>query len=127
MNEEKTKNLADEFPELFVDLYGDKRETCMAWGITCGDGWFDLIYYLCANIQNYITSNHMPQPKILQIKEKFGKLRFYISESDDYIRGMKWMAETISGMTCEICGEKGTLHLMAVRCKKHRKKENYGR
>jgi len=39
-----------------------------------------------------------------QVKEKFGTLRFYYSGGDDYIRGMVSLAESLSGVTCESCG-----------------------
>lgn len=43
----------------------------------------------------------------LQVKEKFGGLRFYVSGSDKYIRGMIYMAENLSLVTCEECGKPG--------------------
>jgi len=43
-----------------------------------------------------------------QVKEKFGTLRFYYSGGDDYIRGLVSMAESMSGVTCEECGNPGT-------------------
>jgi hypothetical protein len=39
-----------------------------------------------------------------QVKEKFGTLRFYYQGGDDYIRGMVSLAESLSGVTCESCG-----------------------
>jgi hypothetical protein len=45
-----------------------------------------------------------------QVKEKFGTLRFYYggggsNESErGYVRGLIQMAESISGRTCEVCG-----------------------
>lgn len=44
----------------------------------------------------------------LQVKEKFGGLRFYYSGGDDYIRGVVSMAEEMSYRTCEECGAPGT-------------------
>ena len=42
-----------------------------------------------------------------QVKEKFGTLRFYYTGGDDYIHGMVTMAESMSGVTCETCGNPG--------------------
>lgn len=42
-----------------------------------------------------------------QVKEKFGTLRFYYSGGDDYISGLVSMAESMSGVTCEECGNPG--------------------
>jgi len=42
-----------------------------------------------------------------QVKEKFGTLRFYYSGGDDYISGLVSMAESMTGVTCEECGNPG--------------------
>jgi len=49
----------------------------------------------------------IPQVTLDQVKEKFGTLRFYYSGGDDYISGMVTMAEAMSGVTCEGCGNPG--------------------
>ena len=49
----------------------------------------------------------IPQVTVDQVKEKFGTLRFYITGGDEYISGLVSMAESISGVTCEECGNLG--------------------
>ena len=49
----------------------------------------------------------IPQVTLDQVKEKFGTLRFYYSGGDDYISGMVRMAESMSAVTCEGCGNTG--------------------
>ena len=49
----------------------------------------------------------IPQVTLDQVKEKFGTLRFYYSGGDDIIDGMVRMAESMSGVTCEECGNPG--------------------
>jgi hypothetical protein len=49
----------------------------------------------------------VPQVTLDQVKEKFGTLRFYYSGGDDYISGLVSMAESMSGVTCESCGNTG--------------------
>jgi hypothetical protein len=49
----------------------------------------------------------IPQVTLDQVKEKFGTLRFYYSGGDDAIDGMVQMAESMSGVTCEGCGNLG--------------------
>jgi hypothetical protein len=46
----------------------------------------------------------VPQVTVDQVKEKFGSLRFYYSGGDPYIRGLVSMAESMSSVTCETCG-----------------------
>lgn len=82
------------------------------FGIQCGDGWFDLIETLCSNIQSYIDNNKERDPSIkqvevLQIKEKFGSLRFYASGGNATTGGMIWFAESMSTKICEVCGKPG--------------------
>jgi len=44
---------------------------------------------------------------ITQIKEKFGTLRFYYGGGDLYISGLVAMAESMSSVLCEKCGNPG--------------------
>ena len=58
-----------------------------------------------------------------QIKEKFGTLRFYYSGGDDFIRGIVSMAESMSSVTCEECGNLGECSSggwIRTLCKTHR-------
>jgi hypothetical protein len=49
----------------------------------------------------------IPQVTLDQVKEKFGTLRFYYSGGDDVIDGMVRMAESMTEVTCESCGNIG--------------------
>ena len=49
----------------------------------------------------------IPQVTLDQVKEKFGTLRFYYTGGDDYISGMVSLAESMTGVTCEECGNPG--------------------
>lgn len=49
----------------------------------------------------------IPQVTLDQVKEKFGTLRFYYTGGDDYIDGMVSLAESLTGVTCESCGNVG--------------------
>ena len=87
----------------------------MCWGFECGDGWYRLIDTLCDTIQGYIDRNRkynaidIAQVTAVQVKEKFGTLRFYYDGGDDTVRGMVWLAENLSAEICENCGNPGTL------------------
>ena len=50
----------------------------------------------------------IPQVTLDQVKEKFGTLRFYYTGGDDYISGMVSLAESMSAVTCENCGNPGS-------------------
>jgi hypothetical protein len=49
----------------------------------------------------------IPQVTLDQVKEKFGTLRFYYTGGDDYISGMVSLAESMTAVTCEECGNPG--------------------
>ena len=67
---------------------------------------------LCQNIQHHLDWKNraeevVPQVLVTQIKEKFGTLRFYYDGGDEYVNGLVAMAESMSGVTCEVCGDMG--------------------
>lgn len=115
MNLELDKKLCASYPKIFSDTREDppgSEEKC--FGFECGDGWYNLIDSLCKSIQFHIDhnskkGNEIPQVVAVQIKEKFGTLRFYVDGGDELIEGMIWFAESFSGRICEQCGSPGEL------------------
>lgn len=106
MDKELSEKLIKKYPTVFRQIYGDPRETCMAWGICTGNGWYDILDELCAVLEeNGIVA--------AQIKEKFGGLRFYTggvpSEKWDIVEAAIRKAESASYKTCENCGKPGEL------------------
>lgn len=104
------QQLLQKCPNLYADMYGDMRQTCMTWGIECGSGWYDLIFKLSEQLEALIVK--MPEEqrkecKAEQVKEKFGCLRFYISLSNPEINKLVAAAEQESSITCEECGQPG--------------------
>lgn len=61
------------------------------------------------NGENRNVNEPIPQVIAVQIKEKFGTLRFYYDGGDEYCRGIEAMAESMSARTCETCGTPGKL------------------
>ena len=92
-----TQKLLDKYPNLFSNK--------QFWGFECGDGWFDILDHLCGAITQYTYNSD--DLTVDQVKEKFGRLRFYLSREDDVIHGMITMAEYMSGNICEVCGSPG--------------------
>lgn len=106
MNPELEKQLYDKYPKIFRDAGKSPQESCMAFGLEVGDGWYSIIDTLCeALTYTYTTSVKIDEgdakllgiegykwndglvtyhfnvkpPQVIaeQIKEKFGSLRFY--------------------------------------------------
>ena len=76
MKQELVDQLQREFPQYFQELWGDPVVTCMAFGVETGNGWYDIIHQLCADIA---ARDPGPNFRFEQIKEKFGGLRIYTS------------------------------------------------
>ena len=113
MKQELDEYLCKVYPKMMVNRNKPMTETCMCWGFECGDGWFQILNQLMGNIQNHIDWKNrngevVTQVTLDQVKEKFGTLRFYYTGGDDVIDGMVRMAESMSGVTCEVCGKPGT-------------------
>jgi len=106
MDQKIEAKLVEKYPNLYSKYGGDIRDTCMGWGMSCGNGWFKLLDELSAKLEslNVIAS---------QVKEKFGGLRFYIESCSDeiYNKADNYIteAENKSYEVCEICGKEGEL------------------
>ena len=101
MKIELQSKLEKKYPEILSKAY-----------ISCGNGWYHIIDILCHTIQGHlenINRNIKDDEEIfvceaIQIKEKFGGLRFYVDSGDNHIWGAIEMAEHLSEITCEVCG-----------------------
>ena len=194
MNKENTMKLVRRFPVLYQDFYSDMRETCMCWGFSHGDGWFDIIWQLSLAIEEElgyswlqerwflfakkysqkwnnliyklspvrerkykmegkgtkedpmrrVLVHYDPPPfdekiaqflfgktakigkyevdrialkklrwdpqtgfAVVQVKEKFGGLRYYINAGNARIYNLITLAERLADVTCENCGRLG--------------------
>lgn len=144
MNKQLEAALAEEFPFLKRGLlareqkerWGVIRDTFSAFGMQVGDGWYQLLYDLCAEITAVYQAEGKPADIVVeQVKEKFGVLRFYYHHESQPIatHGLDGLAdgpslgmgpgeselsrrvsdivsryETLSGQVCEICGKPGS-------------------
>ena len=93
----------------------------MCWGFCCGDGWFNIIDALCAEISTQVHGGKMPPVVVSQVKEKSGYLRFHIRGS--YYHGgnarthrLIERAQLQALRTCEECGQPGKLLEFGVPC-----------
>lgn len=104
--------------------------TAMCWGFDCGDGWYQIIDDLCKQMQDHcdgIPSAHTCRQVIaVQVKEKYGGLRFYVHGGCEFIDQMIHEAMKKSQETCEICGQPGTINhdkgWLSCRCPEHKDK-----
>ena len=115
MNEKLTTKLHKEFPELYKYKLSFEHN----------DGWYDIIYNLSKKIYDICKEKGYEIPIAMQVKEKFGTLRFYIDSGYGEIYDAIDKAEKLSEITCEVCGEPGITRdnhgWYTTLCDKHQK------
>lgn len=110
------KELIKKYPRIFQMYEGNPGG--VNWGIP--DAWIPVIDDLCGSIQSYIdyTSRwdkekqdwvHPQQVTCVQMKEKFGGLRFYTNVADETVDGMIDLATYICSKICQHCGTRENL------------------
>ena len=111
------KYMEEKYPSMFSHLNG---------GFAIGAGWWQIVKSLCSQIDSYTKWRNntrvallkdnpyghtipdaVEEVTVVQIKEKFGGLRFYYNGGDEHISGMVRMAESWASHTCEECGAPG--------------------
>lgn len=122
LREELERKLTEAFS---IYRPNDEREPFCLFGFEVNDGWFDLLWELSEKIQNEVDKLDKEKKEdfyVLQVKEKYGTLRYYTSFITDEIDAAISQAEDKSYEICEICGKAGRLNeggWYAVRCKEH--------
>ena len=136
MKPELEKQLIEKYPKIFQINEERRMLPFPMFGFECGDGWYNILNTLCFQIQSHIDwredfnksiiehnkkedpegqinqqmlQEYIPQVVVTQVKEKFCTLRFYYDGGDEKIDGMVRMAEAMSAVTCEVCGNVGKI------------------
>jgi hypothetical protein len=115
MKKELQQQLFDIAPEWFKDK-DNLHASLMAFGFEVGDGWFGLLKHGMEWIRQHIDSAWGYDDKVypydlqvVQVKEKFGTLRFYVHGGDDRVDNIISAMEMASSLICEWCGAAGEL------------------
>lgn len=89
----------------------------------CHHGWAKIIDNLSRDLEKLIDDD-MEECYAVQVKEKYGALRLYMSCETDKMSDLIEKAEDLSIHTCEVCGEPGQLmskfRWLFTRCEKHK-------
>lgn len=96
----KLSDLIQAYPRLFKGIQPRSHSQVRV-------GWYPLIHHLCRQIDALVTEEETQQFEVLQIKDKFGTLRFYFNSSDCLRPDIKNLVETAfqkSLETCDLCG-----------------------
>lgn len=99
MTDKNNKKLVERFPKIFKKKFY----------FECGDGWFDIIFDLCRDMQQEVNNSGCEQVVAAQVKEKFAGLRFYSSGGNEVTHAMIEKYSKLSFETCEITGGRGYL------------------
>ena len=96
------------------------------WGIDINTGWRSIMERLLVRLEAVITTQPVDERdrfRILQVKEKFGRLTVYTADSTPEMDAAIQEASEESIRTCEVCGAPGDLKernsWWAPRCKEH--------
>lgn len=129
----KTEEIIAKYPKIFAPYEGNPKN-CNWYGVP--KGWLPIIDDLCGCIQNYIDNfrQYIDGKKVvaeqvicIQMKEKFGRLRFYTNGHNDIIEGMINYAEYLCDNTCDRCSSREDLGMttrwISVCCRKCAEKE----
>jgi hypothetical protein len=122
MRKELELKIANRWPGWF-DLTGDPRRTSMCFGFAHGDGWFDLVWRLCEQIEPIVLagaaetrewgasldSAKNPAFEVYQVKEKLGGLEFHTNSRSGAIHELIGKAGAQSILICDVCGKPGLL------------------
>lgn len=118
------QKLFKEFPELFRHK-DNQMESLMSFGVETSKGWHDIIYNLTRMVSEYSKAKKL-DIEVVQVKEKFGGLRYYIHGGDEYIYNLISKAEDETFKICEKCGKPGKLrtkgwyYTLCNKCQKER-------
>jgi hypothetical protein len=124
MRKELEQGVIARWPAWF-DVHRDVRRTLMPFGFQCEDGWFNLIRSLCEELEPLVAEverTTKKQFKVIEVKQKFGSLRFYVDNANDAIRECIEVAQQQSSGICELCGRAGRLRQgdwLRVQCDEH--------
>jgi hypothetical protein len=145
MTDDKFQQLVQNHPDIFQKA-GDIE-------FSVGNGWFNIINTLCglisydnesakrrlkyalehpeakigesiADLEKKVKEAYDNLPTLVQVKEKFGSLRFYYDGGTNEIQNYVTFAESMTYRTCEECGAPGEARndgWVKVLCDKHQK------
>jgi hypothetical protein len=79
------------------------KNNLMAFGYSCDKGWWPLIDECIEELEKQVKKEKL-DTEIVQIKEKFGSLRIYLSSESNAISDIVERYEIYSEHVCEVCG-----------------------
>jgi len=148
MTDDKLEQLAKRWPDLFQKS-GD-------FEFSIGEGWYDIVDMLCGalskdiervkhrlkyamenpaakfsqtieELESAVAKAREELPTLVQVKEKFGTMRFYVDGGTAEMHNYISFAEAMTSRTCEVCGDRGQSRQggwVRVLCDKHSREQD---
>lgn len=110
LNTELAEKLYTAFPCLYRGRHKPMEESSMCWGFECGEGWYPLLANLSLELSDYQAEHPEMDLEVVQVKSKFGSLRFHLSGGDAETEKMIERAGRRASITCELTGKPGRLY-----------------
>ncbi len=117
---EKTQKILNDYDAFYAILFENvdllSKRNC---GFGVGGGWNGLIREAFA----VLRESGLPNIRVVQIKEKFGGLRFYFDGGNEALYKRIGEIEERSYVTCDVCGgpgKTGGRGYICTRCDEHR-------
>lgn len=110
MSIKNQNKIFSKYPLIMSRIKDDIESGLQPYGIYCGDGWFDIIDDLCADLKIIIEDSKIEDVCAVQIKIKFGSMRFYLNKVNPRISDRIGNAEKLSYKVCSKCGECKEVH-----------------
>ncbi|TKI69370.1 hypothetical protein FCU45_07595 [Sulfurimonas crateris] len=102
----RTIDIIKKYPQIYGTPPYDPMKSLLSFGFEVGRGWFPLIAKLSEDIQKILDSDPELNIRVVQVKEKYGSLRFYAhGDTGREIDALIEKAEEESENICENCGK----------------------
>jgi hypothetical protein len=80
----------------------DETKSLMGYGLGIDESWFPIIHKLSEDISKIVKRDNLTNFRVIQVKSKFGSLRYYTENSSTEIQDLIYLAE----IACDNVGKK---------------------
>lgn len=98
------REILERYPALFELPPDSKGLTIFDDGFACNAGWYPILDRLFADLSNMRKEDVVTRLRVVEVKEKFGRLRVYVVGAN--LRSEARIEEAVeeAAATCEDCG-----------------------
>ena len=103
MDSQKTNELYEKFPHLYRERTAPLESSHMAWGFSCENGWYKIIYEMSKKIDKISTEGEHAPAISLVSRHEDGTLYVAVSNITPPVADIVTSATEQSRLTCEFC------------------------